>query len=338
MADYEEAAENIFVIRQQASMGGIKPPLNMYVLAGDDGLVFDAGYGTRRDIRQAREGVQAIQAELARQGKYCRINRILPSHTHPDHFSGLHGMRRALGVKVLLTDKMARRIVSGDVYRQAYAAPEKQEGAFSHRISGFKRFMHQKMARFFYSRIFGIAFMPNPDVIIEEGSILQVGGEGWDVIAGPGHCDDHVMLYSRERGILLAGDNVLRSITTWLGPPRSDIEDYINTLERIKKLPGLKRILTAHGSPVENPVERVDQIIRYRQLRTDEVEGIIRDGGPAGVTCHNVLDTLYPGERALRRSLVEGWIIVTIQYLERKGIIRREESGREVRFVHTGSH
>ena len=272
-------------------MGGIKPPLNMYVLAGEDGLIFDGGYGTRRDIRQAKAGVQAIQAELSRQGIDSRIIRILPSHTHPEHFSGLQRVRRALGVKVVLTDKMARRIVSGDVYRQAYAEPEKENGVYSHRVNAFRQFLHQKMSRLFYRRIFGIAFMPDPDVIIEEESILQVGGEVWDVIAGPGHCDDHVMLYNRERGILLAGDNVLRSITTWLGPPRSDLEDYFHTLERIRDLPGLKRILTAHGSPIENPVERVNEIIHYRQLRTDEIEGIIRDGGPGGVSYHHVLDT-----------------------------------------------
>jgi len=193
--------------------------------------------------------------------------------------------------------------------------------------------MHWQLSRLYYNKIFGVTFLSNPDELIEEESTIDINGETWDILSGHGHCDDHVMLYRKETGILLAGDNVLRSITTWLGPPRSNLADYINTLERIKKLPGLTRILSAHGSPVENPVERVDEIIRYRHSRTEEIVNIIRAAGQKGISFHRLLETVYPGEGSMRRALVEGWVIVTIQYLEDRGRIRREDDGEKVRFV-----
>ncbi len=333
MTDLHEVADNIFVVRQKAGMGGIKPPMNIYVLAGNNGLIFDAGYGTRRDIQHARNSVEAIQQRFEKQGKVCRIGRILPSHTHPDHFSGLKGMRKELGLSVLLTKKMAERITSVAIYRQSYAEPEGEQGVFSHRQSGLRKFMHWQLSRLYYNKIFGVTFLSNPDELIEEESTIDINGETWDILSGHGHCDDHVMLYRKETGILLAGDNVLRSITTWLGPPRSNLADYINTLERIKKLPGLTRILSAHGSPVENPVERVDEIIRYRHSRTEEIVNIIRAAGQKGISFHRLLETVYPGEGSMRRALVEGWVIVTIQYLEDRGRIRREDDGEKVRFV-----
>lgn len=45
----KEVYPGIFFIRESGGMLGIaKPPENIYVLAGNDGLIFDAGYGTKR--------------------------------------------------------------------------------------------------------------------------------------------------------------------------------------------------------------------------------------------------------------------------------------------------
>ena len=46
-----EVYSNIFLIKEKGSFGAIKPPENIYVLAGSDGIIYDAGYGTKRAVK-----------------------------------------------------------------------------------------------------------------------------------------------------------------------------------------------------------------------------------------------------------------------------------------------
>ena len=334
MKEPREIAENIFLIRQGGASYGIKPPMNIYVIAGEDGLIFDAGFGNSSALKKVRDGVRKIEGICRERGSECRITRVLASHTHPDHFSGLSGMREKMGLKVLLTPGMYELIKNREKWYSSYRDPEREHGIFSHPRNGLLTAVMTALSNAYFRISFGLTFMPDPDEIVEEESLIMVNGEEWLVMAGPGHCDNHVMLYNRERGLLLAGDNVLRSITTWLGPPRSNLKDYISTLQRIRELPGLKRILSAHGSSIENPVERIDDIINYRDMRTREIEGIIKDSGNRGITFHHVVEKVYPKMSPLRRRLVEGWIITTIQHLEAEARIRRCNVSGRMGFMH----
>ncbi len=51
----EEVAEGIFRITEKGSCGAIKPSVNIYIIPGSNGLVYDAGYGTIRDVRVRAE-------------------------------------------------------------------------------------------------------------------------------------------------------------------------------------------------------------------------------------------------------------------------------------------
>ena len=42
----KEVYPGIFLIKEKGTFGAIKPPENIYVLAGPDGIIYDAGYGT----------------------------------------------------------------------------------------------------------------------------------------------------------------------------------------------------------------------------------------------------------------------------------------------------
>ena len=46
-----EVYPGIFLIKEKGTSGAIKPPENIYVLAGSDGIIYDAGYGTKKAIK-----------------------------------------------------------------------------------------------------------------------------------------------------------------------------------------------------------------------------------------------------------------------------------------------
>jgi len=47
----EEVFPDIFLIKQKGSFGQIKPTENIYILAGHDGIIYDAGYGSRKTVK-----------------------------------------------------------------------------------------------------------------------------------------------------------------------------------------------------------------------------------------------------------------------------------------------
>jgi len=141
------------------------------------------------------------------------------------------------------------------------------------------------------------------------------------VIYLPGHCDDDVVLYNQNKGILLSGDLILDSVTTWLGPSKSNLEKYLNSLEFIKNLPDLKLILPAHGSPITNPRKRLQEAIDHRQKRTQEVFQLIVDSGNLGISFEEIFKHYYPKSKRIMGSTLRGWIIVTLEYLLDRGEI-----------------
>ncbi|RPI97602.1 MAG: MBL fold metallo-hydrolase, partial [Spirochaetales bacterium] len=95
-----EILPDIFVVSERGAFGAVKPEINVYVLAGHDGLIFDAGYGSRGAVRHLVREVRAIGERFKMQGGPFSVRRILTSHAHPDHFSGLRPLREELGLRV----------------------------------------------------------------------------------------------------------------------------------------------------------------------------------------------------------------------------------------------
>jgi len=334
----KEVYPGIFLIREKGSFGNIKPSENIYILAGDNGLIFDAGFGNKRAVRQFLDEVEQIKNEYVLKNKGFSITRIIPSHCHPDHFSGLMKIRKKTGVKILLTKRMAEIIKDKKSFMKSFHADAYKDYLILKK--GLKRklrdFLETLFTRFFYKRIYGLAYINNPDEIIEENSIIEINGEQWNLFPTPGHAIDHISLYNKEQGILLSGDNILKSITTWLGPPNCDIKEYNNSLEMIHSLPNLKVILPAHGDLIENPKERIEEILNHREKRTRQVLKIIQNHSEMGISPSEIVQIIYKNENQMLKQMALGWICLTLKMLEKSNQIRRIEEDQVIKFFPSG--
>lgn len=318
--DMEEICADIFMITETGTMGALMPPVNLYVLAGNDGLIFDAGYGRKKILEHLGKELDRIKTLLTSRGGRFNITRSLPSHTHPDHISGLPYLKQQFGIRTILTEKMAASMNSRKHYYRKSAGSGDDAGIIERLATTF-------IVKYFHPALLGTRFTRHPDEIIDENAILSINDESWRIIPAPGHCDDHIFLYNEKKGILFSGDNIMRSVTTWLGPPRSDLEAYTRTLEKVLALPNLNLILSAHGSPITEPDRRVRELIAHRAERTREVLSIIENSGKKGATPKRIVKTLYTGTEAQKRFFADGWVRLTLDYLEKKGQIVRATSG-----------
>ena len=329
-----EVYPGIFLIKEKGRFGAIKPPENIYVLAGSDGIIFDAGYGTKRAVKKLIKELEEIKNYYRVQNKDFKITRILVSHCHPDHFSGLKRIRKALGLKIVLTKKSQEIIKDKKSFIKTFET-DAYEDYLRIRKKASRKIINSLRnvgSRLFYHRIFGVSYIESPEEIIEDTAEILINGELWKIFPSPGHAIDHISLYNEEKGILFSGDNILRSITTWLGPPNSDVAEYIDTIKKIENLPNLKLILSAHGSPIENPKERIAEILKHRKERENQVLEIIHNNSENGTSPKEIIKAIYPNNSRFLHQVARGWVVLTLKMLENKNLIRRIDTKKEILF------
>ncbi len=334
----KEVYPGIFLIEEKGvAIAKIKPPSNVYVLAGEDGLIYDSGYGNKKLVKYLIKEIKKIETQYREQGKKIQINRVLLSHWHPDHSAGLFLLQKYLGLKVIMTQKSFDIIKSRNTFTYHFDFRDIQEEMLSIRNWPKKILdnVRTRLWRSVYHRLYGLRYIKHADEIIPENSTISICGASWQIIHTPGHASDHISLYSEEKGILFSGDNVLRTVTTWLGPPECDLEQYIKSVELIQKLPNLQLILACHGSPIENPKERIAAILEHRKERAQQVLDLVNKNPEDGISPTAIVKTLYPNENKMMQNTGRGWICLTLKIFEQQGLIRREKTKKAFLFFPT---
>ncbi len=127
---------------------------------------------------------------------------------------------------------------------------------------------------------------PDPSRRVRHGQRLDLAGREWVSIHTPGHTIDHLCLYDPEHGILISGDHVLPSITphiSGVGNGADALRSYIQTLDLVAALDGVRLGLPAHGHPFDDVPGRVDAIKRHHEERMHLLAEASAALGPATV-------------------------------------------------------
>ncbi|MFK7805682.1 MAG: MBL fold metallo-hydrolase [Anaerolineae bacterium] len=111
-----------------------------------------------------------------------------------------------------------------------------------------------------------------------DGDLLDLDPFKLEVLHTPGHCADHCCFYDREKGLLIAGDNL------YDGPifikEHGGLADYRQSIDILCALPGLTRILPSHNG-FDFPIEKLHQIRDgLAKIETAELEETVVIDGP----------------------------------------------------------
>ncbi|MEM7719727.1 MAG: MBL fold metallo-hydrolase, partial [Pseudomonadota bacterium] len=197
--------------------------VNVFALEdGDSWTLIDTGIGTAH----AREVMEAALAgPLA--GK--PVGRVLVTHHHPDHI-GLAGWFMDRGAELLTTRTayLMARMLMLDVQDTPVA-----EALAFYRAAGTAPKLLEKRAG---ERPFNFADVLSPLPLgftrIQDGETLDLGGRRWRVRIGHGHAPEHATLWSKDDNLILAGDQLLPSISPNLGvyptePEADPVADWL---------------------------------------------------------------------------------------------------------------
>jgi glyoxylase-like metal-dependent hydrolase (beta-lactamase superfamily II) len=192
------------------------------------------------------------------------LSRVLVTHLHPDHVGCAGWLAKQFQVELYMSrDEYQRcRALAADTGKPAPPA-----GIGFYRSAGFESEALERYVEFFGA--FGRIVSPLPDAYhrLRDGMTLRIGEHSWEVVIGRGHSPEHACLLCRELNLLIAGDQVLPTISSNISvypsePAANPLDDWFASLQKLKQLlPPSVLVLPAHGAPFQGVQARLDQLI-----------------------------------------------------------------------------
>ena len=265
-----------------------------------------------------------------------RVHTIVVTHSHPDHFGGAGLLAQESGGDIVASDRFRTFFDPDDIDdRELEAAddidpdespipsmrierpapwggstvgppPEARARMLAHQADLFKWFKP-----------------PRPSHRVADCDHIALGARDWVGLFTPGHTDDHLCLYDEEGGVLLAGDQVLPTITPHISGliPGDPLLMYTESLDRLADLPHVSTVLPAHGQPFHDLAGRAEEIKRHHDERLDRLLEICDAAGWANVIqlSHELFAPRSWG------SMAEAETFAHLERLRATGAVRRRE-------------
>ena len=166
---------------------------------------------------------------------------------------------------------------------------------------------------------------------LDDADTIKLAGREWVAVHTPGHTPDHLCLYDPTEGVLLSGDHVLPTITphiSGLTAGADPLRRFMDSLERMHHLDGVRTVLPAHGNPFADLGGRADAIRRHHEERLDVLRRESADLGPA--TVETLMQRLFR-ERSWG-PMAESETYAHLEHLRLSGEATRDEVGGFLRY------
>lgn len=249
------------------------------------------------------ESWAALQARLATaEIPLKRVHTVVVTHSHPDHFGAAGLLAEETGADVVTFERFRTLFDPADLDESELetADPATADDPEAAGVPvGFRQprpspwggtplgpppeRLAEMRAR--AADVFRWFKAPRPTIRVADDQRITLGGREWVGLFTPGHTDDHLCLYDEEHGVLLAGDQVLPTITPHVSGylTEDSLARYVDSLDRLAGLPDVRVVLPAHGHPFADLPGRVKEIQEHHDERLDEVLRISARLGEASV-------------------------------------------------------
>ena len=244
-----EIADGILWIRLSMPLG--LDHVNVYALREPNGwTVIDTGLDTKLN---RREWAAIIKDDL----RGDPILRVVVTHHHPDHV-GLAGWFMEQGAELLMTRTawLTARMLTLD----EEPTPSPEAVSFWRGAGMDEALLSKRLDNRPFNFCDTVYPLPLGFTRLEEGAVHRLGGRDWVVHLGQGHAPDHATLWCQDAPLVLAGDQLLPSISPNLGvyptePMADPVAEWLESCARFETmaredhlvLPGHK--LPYHGLP-----------------------------------------------------------------------------------------
>jgi glyoxylase-like metal-dependent hydrolase (beta-lactamase superfamily II) len=252
--------------------GGSLNHINLYLLEDKDGWwVVDTGLALTEisDLWQ-----EVFSRELGGRP----VKGVICTHMHPDH----------IGQSKMITDQFRCPLyMTRAEYYQARAfsggGPSYQSswlGQEFYQRAGMPVDYLEKLRRMWEQRSsegMSMPEMPAGYNRLQHGDVLTIGNHDWQILVGSGHSPEHACLYCSSLKIMISGDQILPIITSNVSvhptePDANPLMDWMESHDRLLKLPPDILVLPAHNLPFNGVRERLRELISHHEDRMLAIE------------------------------------------------------------------
>jgi glyoxylase-like metal-dependent hydrolase (beta-lactamase superfamily II) len=276
--------------------------VNVFALRETDGwTVVDTGFASKR----ARAIWQKIM-DGPLEGR--PITRVLVTHHHPDHIGLAGWMQTEFGAELWTsrTSWLMGRMLTLDK-----TEVQTKETLLHYRSGGMIPEIYQKRVTdkpFNFADV--VAPLPLGYRRMQEGEVVEIGHRHWNVHMGNGHAPEHVTLWCRDEPLVLAGDQILSSISPNIGvyatePEADPLAEWLEACERLSQYARDDHfVLPGHKLPFTGLPARMAALIENHHSALDRLL-LLLDEPKTAAECFAPLFKRKIGEGEYGLALVE---------------------------------
>ncbi len=247
---------------------------NVYLIVdprqGGTSTLVDVGSGLPQSIEDLHGGFEALRAHFGVTLRLEAVQHVLITHSHIDHFGYVGWFQAHTGAAVYIHELDARVLQN---FEERIVLASKDVRVFLER-SGLGPAAREELEEMYRA---GKSFFKSVrlDRKLRDGDRI---GPGYVVHHVPGHCPGQICLQVDD--VLFTADHVLARITPHQSPaaitPFCGLELYLQSLEKIRRLPGIRLALPGHEEEIPDLGARIDAIAAHHHERLDRVLDICR--------------------------------------------------------------
>jgi glyoxylase-like metal-dependent hydrolase (beta-lactamase superfamily II) len=309
--------------------------VNCYLIEDDPLTLVDVGPNSGRSLDE-------LVRALAGHGRRVEdLERIVVTHQHVDHL-GLVGVLAARsGAEVCALDRLAPVIADFP----AYAVRDDELAQALMRRHGVPPDVVSVLA--VVSAAFrgwaGSAPVTRP---LPDGATLEFAGRTLEVLHRPGHSPSDTLFWDAERGVLIAGDHLIRHISSnpliqrplggasgepGDGRPRA-LMNYLRSLAQTRELPATL-VLPGHGDPIDDHVALIDERFAMHERRARRLSRLVAEQPRSA---YELAQELWGNVAVTQAYLTLSEVLGHMDLLLERGEVREAELGGVVRFEPAG--
>ena len=316
-----EIADGILWIRLSMPLG--LDHVNVYALREPNGwTVIDTGLDTKLN---RREWAAITKDDL----RGDPILRVVVTHHHPDHV-GLAGWFMAQGAELLMTRTawLTARMLTLD----EEPTPSPEAVSFWRGAGMDEALLSKRLDNRPFNFCDTVYPLPLGFTRLEEGAVHRLGGRDWVVHLGQGHAPDHATLWCQDAPLVLAGDQLLPSISPNLGvyptePMADPVAEWLESCARFETMAREDHlVLPGHKLPYHGLPARLAQLSDNHHGALARLREHLRAEPRTAVDCFAPLFKRQIDEATYGLAMVEA--VAHLNHLYHLGEVAREMDAR----------
>ena len=286
-------------------------PANVYVTTAEPFTLIDTGTNTPETETALMSGLAA--AGVAPE----RIERIVITHGHPDHYGLAPRIRELSGASIMIGEADIAKVASNRSMLHATGRLLLGEGMPMETLMEMGERQRTKDFRDLHPPVDGIVALRGDETLRFDGFALRV-------LHLPGHTAGHICLFDQASGVLFSGDTLLLNITPnpLLEPNPADpterrrsLLEYVDTLDRLAGMP-LTEVFPGHGPPIGDPRGLIEEMRGHHRRRAADLESRL---APEGKTGWQLAVELFPGLTGFDNFLAVSEVVGHMDLLVEEG-------------------